>query len=207
MSILGKQHFQELPLLPGEMEFLKSRGWTRQFGEFEHRVIDFPLDAGTMKLEFLVGRSKTCACEHDTRTTACRLYPLLPIYDLDGRVVGVDTRFGMFEEVESIDQTERACKIDQVPFSELGKFVTIANAIAQNPTHHFYVMAFRLAKVSAVQRLRATRQCAAPNISTLRIFEGLFALKQLLDPNIIRPQLNDLADQFKRRHRERFTVA
>ena len=153
MSILGKSS-QELPLLPGEMDFLKARGWDKDFGEFELRVIEFPIELGTMKLEFLAGRPGSCACKHDTRTTVCRLYPLMPIYDIDGRILDVDTHFGMFEEIESIDGIPRACKIEHVPFSELGKFLTISNAVAKNPTQVFYVKAFQLAKAHATERLR-----------------------------------------------------
>jgi hypothetical protein len=208
MSMIGKGG-QELPLLPGEMDFLKARGWTAHFGEFEHRVIEFPLTRSLMKLEFLVSASHTCACQHDTRTTVCRLYPLLPMYDVDGRLIGVDTHFGIYEEIEAIDQMERACKIDRLPFGELNKFITICNLMAQNPTHVFYVMAFQLAKAFAVQRLREARQSIKPGVqvSTLRIFEGMFALKQLLDGKVMRAKLDELADQFQTRYGESFTIA
>lgn len=208
MSMIGKGG-QELPLLPGEMDFLKSRGWTSHFGQFEHRVIEFPLSRGVMKLEFLVSASHTCACQHDTRTTVCRLYPLLPIYDLDCRLIGVNTHFGIYEEIEAIDQMERACKIDQLPFDELNKFLTICNLIAANPTHVFYVTAFQAAKAFAVQQLRTARQPIKPSVqvSTLRIFEGMFALKQLLDGKAMRIRLDELADQFHARYGDRFSVA
>ena len=58
-----------------------------------------------MKIDFLVAQSKNCACEHDTRTTICRLYPLLPIFDLSGRLIDVDRNFGMYEEIEAIDSS------------------------------------------------------------------------------------------------------
>ena len=207
MSILGKNLFQELPLLPGEFEFLAARNALKGFADVEHRVIEFPIARGTMRLEFLTGRTKTCACSHEARTTTCRLYPLLPIFDLSGRVIGIDPHFGIFEEIEAIEQIPRACKIEQVPIPELSKFLSICNAIAQNPTQMFYVMAYRVAKSLAAERLRQAKQSAKQGVSTLRIFEGLFALKQLLDSSLIRQRLDALADQFAERHGEAFTVA
>ena len=206
MSILGRS-LQELPLLPGEFEFLSARGWIKRFANVQHRVIEFPLSLGVMRLEFLVGHSQSCACEHDTRTTVCRLYPLLPIYDLLGRVTGVDMSFGIFEEIEAIDQTPRACKLDQIPFSELGKFLTISNAIAQNPTQLFYVMAYQIAKIHAAEQLRRAKQGAKPGTSTLRIFEGLYALGRLMDGSLMRVRLDALSDEFARRYGEGFAVA
>ena len=99
-KMIGQHHYQELPLLPGEYEYLQKRGWLARFDGIELKTIDYPLSRGAMKIEFLVGRSKACACEHATRTTTCRLYPLLPVYDVDGAVIDVDTKFGIFEEVD-----------------------------------------------------------------------------------------------------------
>jgi hypothetical protein len=206
MSILGKNHFQELPLLPGEYEFLSTRGWIGRYADVERRVTEFPLARGTMRLEFLVGRSQSCACDHAARTTTCRLYPLLPVFDLLGRVTGIDAHFGIFEEIESIEQTPRACKIEQIPVPELGKFLAICNAIAQNPTHVFYVMAYQFAKAHAAEQLRLAKKTARADVTALRIFEGLFALQRLLDPARIRARLDELADQFVQQYGERFTV-
>jgi hypothetical protein len=207
MSILGKNLFQELPLLPGEFEFLSARDALKGFADVEHRVIEFPIARGMMRLEFLTGRTKMCACSHEARTTTCRLYPLLPIFDVSGKVTAIDPHFGIFEEIEAIDRTPRACKVEQIPTAEFSKFLAVCNSIAAHPTHLFYVMAYRLAKSFAADQLRRARQSAKPNISTLRIFEGLFALKQLLDTSQIRPRLDALADEFAAHYGERFTVA
>src|SRR3954468_4396817 len=47
--MIARTPFQELPLLPGEYEFHLAKGWLKQFEPFEHRVIEFPIDAGTIK--------------------------------------------------------------------------------------------------------------------------------------------------------------
>src|SRR5258708_769436 len=116
MKILGHRHKQELPLLPGEYDFLVQRGFLADYENAEYRVVDYPLAGGKMKLEFLIGSNDACACKHDTRTTVCRLYPLLPIFNLECRLTGIDPNFGIFEEIESIGEAERACKLTNVPF-------------------------------------------------------------------------------------------
>ena len=137
MGITADKPFQELPLLPGEMQFLVETGFIRDFGEIEHRVIEFPLSRGVLRAEFLVSRGKTCACQHNTRTTVCRLYPLMPRFDDAGHLIGTDTMFGMFEHIERLDVLPRACKIDAIPFSETDKLLTICRAIGSNPLHVF----------------------------------------------------------------------
>src|SRR6478672_9679299 len=62
-TMIGQHHYQELPLLPGEWEYLEHRGYLARFGEIQRRVVEYPLSAGVMKIEFMVGRSKPCACE------------------------------------------------------------------------------------------------------------------------------------------------
>jgi len=207
MSILGKQHFQELPLLPGEIDFLRARGWLDRFANVEHRRIEFPLRRGVMKIDLLIGRSDICACSHDTRTAACRLYPLLPVFDTHCKLIGADARFGFYEEIEAIGASPRACKIENVPFGELNKFLNVCTAIAEHPTMVFYLMAYRLAKAHAAERLRSARQSAPSDVSTLRIFEGLFALKQLIDVAAIRQRLDLLADEFSQRYEDAFQIS
>ena len=69
---------QELPLLPGEYDFLQVNGWTAQFGEHDRRTVDYDFGPACVRLDTIVSRRPNCACDHGTRTTICRLYPLLP---------------------------------------------------------------------------------------------------------------------------------
>ena len=197
-GMIGKSHFQELPLLPDEFNYLESKGWTAQFGDFEHRVIDYPLSMGKMKIEFLVGRSKTCACNHDTRTTVCRLYPLLPIFDLDGRLTGVDLEFGIFEEIEKIDGLERACKIENMPLPELNKFLTITTEIANRPKALFHALAYRIAKAHARKQLVAV--ATANSAAALPTLEAAFLLRRLFDHDALRVEIETLANAMIERH-------
>ena len=137
MRLLGKSHRQELPLLPGEYEYLQETGGLTGYGRHEHRVVEYPIAQGVLKIELLVGHAEGCVCHHATRTTVCRLYPLLPVFDIDGHLHGVDTRFGMFEEIEAIGGIEPACKLTNVPFTELNAFLAITSAIARYPLAMF----------------------------------------------------------------------
>ena len=70
------------------------------------------------------------------------------------------------------------------------------------------MMAFRLAKAMATANLRAAKQSAGQRggVTTLRIFEGLFALNRLLDPAVMRQQLDALAEQFQTQYGNKFTL-
>ena len=105
--MIARTPFQELPLLPGEFEFLASKGWLAQFEPFEHRAVEFPLDGYTLRAESVVSLRPGCACEHATRPTICRLYPLLPVFGIGGDLVGVE-QVGIYEEMERIAGMEPA---------------------------------------------------------------------------------------------------
>jgi hypothetical protein len=208
MKILGHRHKQELPLLPGESDYMKQRGILGDFRDAQCMAVEYPLSQGKMKLEFLVGGTNACACKHDTRTTVCRLYPLLPIFDIDGKLTGVDADFGIYEEIEKIDGTDRGCKLTNVPFSEMNKLLTIASAIGRSPKAVFYVTAYQLAKQHARTQLQKAKTAQKPErqMSTLALFEGMFLLRQLLDQSVLRPQLEALAARFRDRHGARFSL-
>jgi hypothetical protein len=208
MKILGHRHKQELPLLPGEHAFLQERGYLADYGDAEHRVIDYPLNGGIMKLEFLIGHNDACACKHETRTTVCRLYPLLPLFNVDCDFTGLDANFGIFEEIEAIDQADRACKLTSIPFAEMNKLLAITTAISQSPKAVFYTMAYQITKEHARKQLEKAKAAQKPErqMSTLALFEGMFLLRQLLDQRILRPQLEDLSARFRERHGPRFSL-
>jgi hypothetical protein len=203
-TMIGRKYAQELPLLPGEHEYLEHRGFLEQFKECEHKVVDYALDLGAMKLEFMMGASKDCACSHDTRTTVCRLYPLLPVFDIDGRLVGVDPTFGIFEEVEAVDHLERACRVTSIPIQEIGKYAAICAEIGRDPKAVFYAMAYRLTRQHARAQLERAR--AKGRGSALLILEQAFLLRRLLDQDFLKSQLNALAGRFRQHYGERFTL-
>ena len=207
MKIIGNSHV--LMLLPGEYEYLEQNGGLAQFGTHVHRVFDYPLSQGTMKIETIATRAGACPCQHDLRPTICRLYPLLPIFEIDGRLPGVDTHFTIFEEIEQADGITRGCKLEGVPFAELEKFQAITGAIGRNPLAVFYMMAYRVAKLHAIEQFSNARivDNAKPRPSgPWSLLEALFALRKLLNQSVLKPKLDELAARFHEHYGPRFSL-
>ncbi len=97
-------------------------------------------------------------CEHDTRPTICRLYPLLPRFSVEGRLVGTEP-VGIFEELERIAELEAACQLTTWSFDETNEFLTITNELGRNPRHLFYLEAYRITKRHVSERL--AERCAS----------------------------------------------
>jgi len=202
--MIARTPFQELPLLPGEYEFLSSKGWLKQFEPFEHRVIEFPIDAGVLKAESIVSKKPNCACEHNLRPTVCRLYPLLPIFDVSGRLVATEP-LGIYEEMEAIEGISPACQLTSLPFNQVDRYLNITAELAKNPVHLFYLMAYRITKKHAVERIQAKR--LEYKCDVFAAFENAFIRRQLLDKNELRAELDDLAGTFKAHYGEAFRLS
>jgi hypothetical protein len=192
-NFIAKSPFQELPLLPGEYEFLSARGWLAQFEPFEHREFTFELDAGVMKIESLVSRKAGCPCHHHTRTTICRLYPFLPVFDVSGRLIRTE-RIGIYEEMEHIEAMEPACKVTGLPADQMDKFLAISNSISLDLKHLFYISAYRIAKRHVAGILRVKR--AQTNADIFAVFENAFIRRQLMEPQKLKLELDQLFAEF-----------
>lgn len=195
----GKQIF----ILPGEQEYLAARGRLTQFGKFDHKRTNYSLGEDTIAIESIVSQRVGCMCEHATRLTLCRLYPLMPIFDLEGKLIGIDRNMGIYEELESIDALDRACKVDAVPFSEMQNFLAICSAIATVPEFLFYFAAYRLVKLHCRDRIAA--QTASPQKNSFQTFEELLVGKKLIDHAQLDGQLATLLAQFRGRYGAGFT--
>lgn len=196
-SLIAKEHFQELPLLPYEYEYLEHKNWLDQFGNFEHKIVDYPLDGYTIKAESIISRRPNCACDHATRTTICRLYPVLPVFDITGRLLGTD-KLGIYEELEDMDKIEPACKVTDIPFDQLEKFLTIASIIGANKKLLFYVMAYRITKMHIRKRLNAAHSIKPG--SAFALFERQLIRKRLIDHEVLTKELNALTGKFVERY-------
>lgn len=205
-KVIGKKPFQELPLLPGEYEFMRDRGWLAQFHEHEHKKIEIPLDSThAIHFESIVSyRAGGCACEHATRPTICRLYPLLPVLDVDGRVLGIENNFGIYEELEALEGAEKACKIDRVPTDQLNKFLQLVAAVVASPVHLFYLHAYRIAKQHVADRLR-DRLVQEPQ-NAFGLFEWQTLRSRLFDAPAIRSELVSLVTEFENRYPDTFSL-
>lgn len=203
-KLIAQTHVQELPLLPGEYEFLEENGWTAQFQDFEHKVIAYQLDDRVIRIESIVSRRPNCACDQATRTTICRLYPMLPVLEISGKFVGVD-RIGLYEELEALGDLIPACRVDTLPINEMDKLLTIVTAIASSPTAVYQLMAYRLAKNHVFTRLARDRKNSTVDVFSQ--FEMAFLRKRLFDHETLRRDLIDLADAFKAQYGEQFDLA
>lgn len=201
--ILARKPFQELPLLPGEFEYLSGKGWLAQFGDYERRILEVPLDVGIMRVESVVSWRPGCACNQETRPTICRLYPLLPLYDTEGRVVGVEST-GIYEVLEELGGLEPACRLTAIPFPELQKWHAITAAIGRCPVAVFYLMAYHLTKMHVRERLAAAHQTNGRDVFAL--FETMLLRKQLIDHGKLRAELNELASFFRDRYGDAFQL-
>jgi len=203
-QLIARTSFQELPLLPGEYEYLASKGWLSQFGDFDHKVFEFPLNPGRMRVESIISRRPHCACDHDTRPTICRLYPLLPVYDIDGALIGTDS-LGVYEDLEALQGLEPACRLTSLPFSELQKFLKIASAIGRSALALFYIMAYRLTKEHVRARLMDAHRRGS-GVDIFALFERKLLRGQLIDEDALASELRSLADSFQLRYGERFRL-
>lgn len=202
-KLIAQHHFQELPLLPGEFEFLEKRGWLTQFGDFDHKVTDYPIDGRSLRIESIVSRRPNCACDHDTRPVVCRLYPLLPVFNDAGWLTGADS-FGIYEELEKIGEMAPACPLSSLPFDELQKFLLIASEIASRPSLLYYITVYRLTKSHVASRLKSAY--ISKGGSPFSVFEGMLLRGRAIDHTALKLQLCSLADRFAARYGNQFSL-
>jgi hypothetical protein len=192
---------QDLPLLPGEFEFLSSRGWDRQFQDFTRHLTPYDFSGGTIYMDIISSRRVGCACDHATRTAVCRLYPLLPVFDLDGRVIGSEV-IGMYEELERLEGMAPACQISSLPFEQLNIFLRVCEILATSPVFLFHLAAYRALKKHAFERL--SRQKAETGKSAFTLFESAFLRRQLLDHVQFKAEIAELKNAFEMRYGSQF---
>lgn len=191
--IMAQTSFSELPLLPLEYEFLQEKGWLAQFGDYDHKVTEYPLSDYTLTIHSIISRRPNCACDHATRPVVCRLYPLLPVFSVDGTCAGVET-LGIYEELEQIGGLPPACQLESMPFDQLPKFLSFAGELAKSPQFLFYLEAYRLAKAAASERIRAAY---TPERDVFSVFEALFLRKRVFDHDSLKANLETLLERFR----------
>lgn len=202
-KLIAATPFQELPLLPGEFEFLKNKGWLQQFGDYAHNVVDYSFGPHSMRVESIVSKRPGCACDHATRPTICRLYPYFPNFDIDGRLIGIEP-VGIYEILEELEGMAPACQITAVPPSEVNKLLEMAATIAQHPRWLYYIAAYRMTKLHVRERLLELRGGAATSFFT--VFERALLRSRLLHHERLQSSLQELANQFEARYPGRFTL-
>ena len=203
-KLIARNASHELPLLPGEYEFLKSKGWLDQFGDHDHKVVRFEIDGSALKAESIVSRKIGCVCNHDTRPTVCRLYPLLPTFDDEGFLTGTEP-MTIFDEFEVIAGLQPACQITNIPINDLNKFLLITRELARYPNFLFYLRAYSITKRLASAKL--SKMHAEDNRSIFSIFETALIRNSIIDADELREMLSALARKFTVLHGERFQLS
>jgi hypothetical protein len=132
------------------------------------------------------------------------LYPLLPIFDVSGRLVASEP-LGIYEEMEAIEGLPPACQLTSLPFDQVDRFLDLTREISKNPVHLFYVMAYRITKKHAVERIKAKRE--EYKCDVFAAFENAFIRRALIDRDKLRAELNDLAAKFKTHYGDAFQLA
>jgi hypothetical protein len=193
----------ELPLLPGEYDYLRASGRIAQFGAHERRVVPYGFGRWRIAMESIVTERPGCACAHDRRLTVCRLYPVIPLFDTDGRVTGT-RRLGVYDALEEIDGGDRICRVETTTFAEFDKLLAVAAAIARDPRAAFHVSAYALALDHVAGRVRSAVE-ARPG-SAFAAFERLFLTGRLIDHDVLGQALADKAEAFAERHGDRFML-
>jgi hypothetical protein len=194
--IIAQQPFQELPLLPGEHAYLAERGWLGQFAPVEFKAQTFEIDGRTLRYETLVSRRPGCACDHATRPTICRLYPLMPRFGLDGQLEGVE-HTGIYEDMERIGGLPPACQVRAVPFDQMAPFLTLTGALASSPLLRLHLEAYRATRAHVAARLQARVEQTGKDV--FAAFEGALLRRALVDTPALHAELAALMQRFDAR--------
>ena len=203
--LIGSPPGGQLPLLPGEYDWLRTQGFLGDFREHEHRVVTHTFGGRSLQIETMVAKEAHCQCSQATRTTICRLYPLLPIFDEAGRVIGANPVFGSFELLEELQQLERACKVTQIPIGELNKFLVISEEIGRDPVALYYAHAYSLTMQHAKQRLPALH-ADRKDSDYFSTYEMSMIRSRLIDWVELDTELAALAERFEHRYGATFKL-
>ncbi len=195
---------QVLPLLPGEYDFLTSQGWTAQFQDHERSRVPYDFGPAVIHYDTLTSTRPHCACDHDTRTTVCRLYPLLPVFDEGGKLTSA-APLGVYEELEILDELKPACELTSMPFPQLNLYLQLAGKLSGHPVLHFHLMAYELVKRHVATRIGTEKE--ATGRTAFACFETAIIRRRLFDHETLKSDLADLYGRFVARHGASFSQA
>jgi hypothetical protein len=199
---------QDLLLLPHEHDYMKARGHTAQYRSYRFHSRSYVLTDATLRFEMLsVATTRGgCPCSHAIRPTVCRLYPMLPLFEVGVGLVGIEPYFALEDEVERAAGMPVTCRIEHLTPAELKGFLRIANAIASVPDCMFHVMAYDCVRrhVRAGLQRRAAQDPIAPTteaVSRTLATLGVDLLRGcLFDGTQLRHELDALARSFVDRY-------
>jgi hypothetical protein len=209
----GAPAFHEIPLLPGEWQYLNTTGHIHQYEDSRQLRLEVSLDTGTLTYESLRIPGRQCPCRHELRPTICRLYPLLPMYSVSAGLIGVDTKMTLFDVIEEVLELPRACRIAAVPLSELQKFMALARALGSEPVLMFHLMAYKRVKDQLRDTLmKMVAAAGRPSGSPGEVADRITTLQRDLvvktvNWGAVKADLNQLGNDFRQRHGPSFTLS
>jgi hypothetical protein len=126
----------------------------------------------------------------------CRLYPLLPVFDSDGRLTGIED-FCVYEALERIERLEPACAIREIPVEQLGVFLKFCAVLASSPAWLFQLAAYRATKAHVASGIAEDK--AKSGKDAFKLFEWGFLRDNLIRRPELAQHLAGLADAFATR--------
>ncbi|MFK8114803.1 MAG: hypothetical protein AB8B91_21560 [Rubripirellula sp.] len=201
----SEQDYQSLPLLAGEYEYMKRRGYLQQYSEMELQRTSIDVEDGEWNIDMLRVRvDASCPCDHNLRPTVCRIYPLWPIFSAQQGLVGISTSPSQFEVMEKLGGLESACKVSGTSFAEFQKFLAICTAISANPRVMFSVMMMGLCRDLFEEKLHTTMQTHKVNMfqaMAMQVKENAF-----VDEAECSRQTSAMVSEFKTKFGSRFSL-
>lgn len=188
-----------IPMLAGEYQWLDERGLLGQYPSHERQRSVFAGRGADYVFEVLkVPAPEGCPCDHDRRPTLCRLYPVLPLFEPGRGLVGLDTNFGVFEEIEDLAGTPRACPLTATSFAQVQLLLRICAAISADPHCLFSLMAYAGSKRQF--RRRVSDRMSARGISAYHALGELMAAGEVVDRGELASELDELLGRFRSVH-------
>jgi hypothetical protein len=186
----------KIPLLPGEYAYMQKRGLLAQYAEHHLERTVLQGRNGEFPFELLVVPVHgNCPCTHAIRPTFCRLYPMLPVFDVDGHVTEMDPVFGVFEEVEKLMGAPSACKVTGVPEPQRVILDRICAAIGSSPHLVFALSSYRTMKRLFRERMESVMK--ARNIPAYAALPILAKDGEYIERPVLIAELEVLLDAFR----------
>lgn len=134
-----------IPLFPGEYKFLEKNNLLEKDFEESHRQFKFNVKNTTFKIDTIICKLKGKCVYHQNRPVICKLFPLFPVVQDDGKIIGIEILdpFDMFWGYIFEDNRLLAnpCTLVSALNPKLiTQFINLCNNILLYPINIFYIM-------------------------------------------------------------------
>jgi hypothetical protein len=189
----------KIPMLPGEWDYMERNGFLAGYREprLDRTVLEGR--GATFVFEMLVAQADAaCPCTHASRPTFCRLYPMMPVFEVDGRLKEIDPLFGVFEEMERLMGAPPACQVKTVPPPQQPLLDRICDAIGSSPRLVFAISSYRTMKRLFRERMEGVMK--AHNIPAYAALPLVAKDGEYVDRGALVAELDAMLAQFREIH-------